>query len=78
VTERRHDCTREEIVTYVEANLERAAFLVDLGGDEGCPSLALVRSDAVRYVQIEGVGAPDPRPAFKVDGEDVDPAMPAS
>jgi hypothetical protein len=74
VTERRHDCTREEIVSYVEANVERETFLVDLGGDEGCPSLALVRSDAVRYVHIEAVGVPDPRPVFKVDGEDADPA----
>jgi hypothetical protein len=71
VTERRDDSTREEVIAYVEANLARVSFLIDLGGEEGCASLALVRSEAVRYVHIEAVGAPDPRPAFKVDLADV-------
>ena len=70
VTERRDQCTREEVIAYVEANLERVSFLIDLGGEEGCASLALVRSEAVRYVHIEAVGAPDPRPAFHVDTSD--------
>ncbi len=69
VTERRDRCTPEDVVAYVEANLAKVSFLIDLGGEEGCPSLALVRSDAVRYVHIEAVGAPDPRPAFQVDIE---------
>ncbi len=77
VTERRDDCTREEVVASVEANLARVSFLVDLGGEEGRSSLALVRSEAVRYVHIEAVGVPDPRPAFTVDGDCLPAATPS-
>ena len=69
VTKRRDHCTREEVVAYVEANLARVSFLIDLGGEEVGASCAVVRSDAVRYVHIEVVGAPDARPAFTVDPE---------
>ncbi len=67
VTERRDHCTREEVVADVEANLARVSFLIDLGGEEMGASCAVMRSEAVRYVHIEAVGAPDARPAFHVD-----------
>jgi hypothetical protein len=75
VTERFDEATREQAIAHVEANLGRGSFVIDLGGDEECPSLALVRTEAVRYVHIEAVGPRDPRPAFIVDADPVADAV---
>lgn len=68
VTERIQADGVEAVIARTEANLARSSFLIDLGGGD-CPSLALIRSEAVRYVQIEALGEAEARPAFKVDLE---------
>jgi hypothetical protein len=69
VGERVDATTVEEVIARVEANLARPTFVIDLGGEEGCPSLALIRSESVRYVHIEALGEACPRPAYEVDGD---------